>query len=71
MNMHKKIRLTPLARKAIWQHYGRRNWTIVALAREFRVSRPTSASYQAKLGAKFEARKKAEAKRYNKTTPGR
>ncbi len=41
MNMHKKIRLTPLARKEIWQHYGTENWTIVALAREFRVSRPT------------------------------
>ena len=41
MNMHKRIRLTPLARKEIWQHYGTRSWTIVALAREFRVSRPT------------------------------
>jgi transposase InsO family protein len=41
MNMHKRIRLTPLARKEIWQHYGTGNWTIVALAREFRVSRPT------------------------------
>lgn len=40
MNIHKRIRLTPLARKEIWQHYGG-NWTIVALAREFRVSRPT------------------------------
>ena len=39
--MHKRIRLTPLARKEIWQHYGTRSWTIVALAREFRVSRPT------------------------------
>jgi len=32
-NMHKRIRLTPFARKEIWQHYGRGNWTIVALAR--------------------------------------
>jgi len=59
----------------------------VALAREFRVSRPTIYKVidQARkqefaprksinkrfLQAKFEARKKAEAKRYNKTTPGR
>ena len=41
MNMHKRIRLTLLDRQEIWRLYGTGNWTIVALAREFRVSRPT------------------------------
>lgn len=41
MNMHKRIRLTPLDRQEIWRLHGTGNWTIVALAREFRVSRPT------------------------------
>ena len=41
MNMHRRIRLTPLDRQEIWRHYGTGSWTIVALAREFRVSRPT------------------------------
>jgi len=41
MNMHKMIRLTPTARKEIWRLYGTGEWTIVALAQEFRVSRPT------------------------------
>ena len=98
MDMHKRIRLTPLARKEIWQHYGTGNWTLNALAREFRVSRPTiykvierarkqeftprkstdKRYLQAKFGmkrlarieAKLEARKKAEARRYNKNYPG-
>lgn len=39
--MHKRTRLTPLAREEIWRLYGTGNWTVVALAREFRVSRPT------------------------------
>ncbi len=41
MNMHKRIRLTPLDRQEIWRLHGTGNWTIVALAQEFRVSRPT------------------------------
>ena len=41
MNMHKRIRLTPLDRQEIWRLYGTGGYTIVALAREFRVSRPT------------------------------
>ena len=41
MNIHKRTRLTPLAREEIWRLYGTKNWTIVALAQEFRVSRPT------------------------------
>lgn len=41
MKMHKRTRLTPLARQEIWRLHGTGNWTIVALAQEFRVSRPT------------------------------
>ena len=41
MNIHKRTRLTPLAREEIWRLYGTGDWTIVALAQEFRVSRPT------------------------------
>jgi len=98
MNMHKRIRLTPLDREEIWRLYGTGNWTIVALAREFRVSRPTiykvihrarhqefsprkstnkrflSAKYGvrrlAKVEASLERKKKAEARRYNKSYPG-
>ena len=42
MNMHKRIRLTPLDRQEIWRLYGTGGYTIVVLAREFRVSRPTN-----------------------------
>ena len=41
MNIHKRTRLTPLDRQEIWQKYGTGDWTIVALSREFRASRPT------------------------------
>ncbi len=41
MTIHKRTRLTPLDRQEIWKLYGTRQWTVVALAREFRVSRPT------------------------------
>jgi transposase InsO family protein len=41
MNMHKRIRLTPLDREEVWRLYGTGEWTIVALAQRFRVSRPT------------------------------
>ena len=98
MNMHKRTRLTPLARQEIWRLQSTGNWTIVALAQEFRVSRPTiykvidrargqefsprkstnkrylAAKYGikrlAKVEASLERRKKADARRYNKTYPG-
>lgn len=41
MHIHKRTRLTPLDRQEIWRLYGTGEWKIVALAREFRVSRPT------------------------------
>ena len=41
MNIHKRTRLTPLDRQEVWRLYGTRDWTIVALAQKFRVSRPT------------------------------
>ncbi len=41
MTMHKRIRLTPLDCEEIWRLYGTRQWTVVALAQQFRVSRPT------------------------------
>ncbi len=41
MTIHKRTRLTPLDRQEIWQRYGTRQWTVVALAQQFRVSRPT------------------------------
>ena len=41
MNKHKRIRLTPLDREEIWRRYGTGEWTVVALAQKFRVSRPT------------------------------
>jgi len=41
MTIHKRTRLTPLDRQEIWRLYGTRQWTVVALAQQFRVSRPT------------------------------
>jgi transposase InsO family protein len=41
MTVHKRTRVTPLDRQEIWKLYGTKQWTIVALAQEFRVSRPT------------------------------
>ncbi len=41
MTIHKRMRVTPLDRQEIWKCYGTKQWTIVALAQEFRVSRPT------------------------------
>jgi transposase InsO family protein len=98
MTIHKRTRVTPLDRQEIWKLYGTRQWTIVALAQEFRVSRPTiykvinrarsqefaprkstntrflQAHYGikrlAKVEAAVEAKKKAEARRYNKDYPG-
>jgi transposase InsO family protein len=98
MNMHKRIRLTPLDRKEIWRRYASGRWTVVALAAEYRVSRPTiyktlqrartqefaprkstnKRFLQAKYGmrrlarveAAIERKKKAQARRYNKSYPG-
>ena len=46
MNMHKRLRLTPLDREEIWKRYqdamlGKSRFIILDVAREFRVSRPT------------------------------
>jgi len=98
MNMHKRLRLTPLDRQEIWKLYGTGKWTIVSLAKRYRVSRPTiykaiararkqefaprrsvnkrflQSKYGikrlAKIDAAIERRKKAQARRYNKTYPG-
>lgn len=41
MNMHKRIRLTPLDREEIWRLYQSRQWKVSHLADRYRVSRPT------------------------------
>ena len=41
MNMHKRIRLTPHDRKAIWEAYSQGSVKIAHLADQYRVSRPT------------------------------
>lgn len=41
MNMHKRIRLTPLDREEIWKLYQSRQWKVSHLAERYRVSRPT------------------------------
>ena len=41
MTMHKRTRVTPLDREEIWRLHGTRQWTVVALAQPFRVSRPS------------------------------
>lgn len=41
MNMHKRIRLTPLDRQEIWSLYQTRLWKVTQLAVHYRVSRPT------------------------------
>ncbi len=41
MNMHKRIRLTPLDRQEVWRLYQTRCWKVSHLAESFRVSRPT------------------------------
>jgi len=98
MNMHKRIRLTPLDRQEIWRLWQTGHWKVAALADHYRVSRPTiykvlararkqefaprrsensrfrSMKYGLKRLAKVEAdlerRRKAEARRYNKSYPG-
>lgn len=41
MTRHKRTRLIPLDRQEIWRLPGTRQWTVVALAQQFRVSRLT------------------------------
>ena len=41
MNMHKRVRLTPLDREEIWRLYQTRQWKVTHLAERYRVSRPT------------------------------
>ena len=41
MNMHKRIRLTPLDRREIWRLYQTRQWKVTVLAQHYRVSRPS------------------------------
>lgn len=41
MNMHKRIRLTPLDRKEIWRLYQTGQWKVTNLAQRYRVTRPT------------------------------
>lgn len=41
MQMHKRIRLTPLDRQEIWRLYSSGTWQVKALAEKFGVSRPT------------------------------
>ena len=41
MNVHKNLRLTPHDRKEIWRLYNTGDWSIVALGKRYRVSRPT------------------------------
>ncbi len=64
MNMHKRIRLTPLDRQEIWRLYQTNDWTIVALAREFRVSRPTIYKVLDRARSKEFAPRKSTNKRF-------
>lgn len=41
MNVHKRVRLTPMARQEIWRLYNTGEWSVVALAERYLVSRPT------------------------------
>lgn len=41
MNMHKRIRLTPLDRQEMWRLYQTRCWKVAQLAKRFRASSPT------------------------------
>ena len=41
MNMHKRIRLTPLDRKEIWSMYQTQKYSVQFMADKFRVSRQT------------------------------
>ena len=41
MDMHKRIRPTPLDRQEIWRLWQTGNWKVSVLATHYRVSRPT------------------------------
>ena len=64
MNMHKRIRLTPLDREDVWRLYNTGEWTIVALAQRFRVSRPTIYKVLARARWQEFAPRKSTNKRY-------
>ena len=64
MNTHKRIRLTPLDRQEIWRLYQTNDWTIVTLAREFRVSRPTIYKVLERARSKEFAPRKSTNKRF-------
>jgi transposase InsO family protein len=64
MNMHKRVRLTPLDRAEIWRLYGSREWTIVALAERYRVSRPTIYKVISRARAQEFAPRKSTNKRF-------
>jgi transposase InsO family protein len=86
MNMHKRLRLTPLDREEIWKRYqaaklGKGYFVVLDVAREFRVSRPTiyKVIQRARL-QEFAPRKSVNKRfqniefgikrRYNKSYPG-
>ena len=52
MDMHKRIRLTPLDRKEVWRLYQTRQWKVTLLAQHYRVRRPTI--YNVLKKARFE-----------------
>ncbi len=71
MDMHKRIRLTPLDRKEVWRLYQTRQWKVTLLAQHYRVRRPTI--YNVLKKARFEQftpSNSTNAKRYNKSYPG-
>jgi len=41
MNMHKRLRLTPLDREEIWSLWQTRKWKVSRLSEQYQVSRPT------------------------------
>ena len=53
MNMHKRIRLTPLDRQEMWRLYQTRSWKVTHLAEHFRVSRPTAPCVRITVASNF------------------
>ncbi len=64
MDMHKRLRSTPLDREDVWRLYNTGEWTIVALAQRFRVSRPTIYKALARARGQEFAPRKSTNKRY-------
>ncbi len=64
MNMHKRLRLTPLDRQEMWRLHGTGQWSIVALAQRFRVSRPTIYKALARARGQEFAPRRSVNKRY-------